>query len=201
MSILVRKIREPLWGDCKDIKSNNFVRCYLRGHKYNSNADAITRCMNTFENTLSCWEIEDINHIRDAILALITGSKQGSLSSITYVLIPKDKVLKQGLKIVDSINDADTAALSLKQYHRNIIELDYSALGKIQDLIVDCIRNGNKERKTKNELWTILKEGLQNGMITPSLLEHDFQNAIVERYSELRSLFENNDNKASSSDV
>ena len=137
MSILVRKIREHLWGNAPDVKPQGLLLRVVKGHKYNTNADAITKCLSTDKDSLSCWEIEDESHVDQAILALITGSRQGAISTISYVLLQKQELYKKGLDVQISIPDADTAAESLKPLHRNIVGLNYESLGKVQDLIID----------------------------------------------------------------
>lgn len=189
MSILVRKIRKHLWGDMVDVVPNNLLYRWMKGHKYNSRADAITKCLVTEENQLSCWEIEDKSQIERAILALITGSKQGNIGSIDYILIPSEDLSKYGLKVKVSTDDADTAAESLKKMHRDIVGLDYEKLGKVQDLIIDSLKNGSKERKTQADLWPILRKGIQNGVVNVNNLSEDLRKRIVEKYSDMRSYF------------
>lgn len=139
MSILVRKIRGHLWGNMVDAIPHNILFRLMKGHKYNSRADAITKCIVTDEDRLSCWEIENQDQLELALLALITGKKQGGISSIDYILISSEDLSKNGLSLKKSIEDADTAAESLKILHRNIVDLDYEKLGKVQDLIIDSV--------------------------------------------------------------
>lgn len=189
MSILVRKIRGYLWGNMVDASPNNLLSRLMKGHKYNSRADAITKCIVTEEDKLSCWEIENKDQIESALLALITGKKQGGISSIDYILISSEELSKNGLSIKKSTEDADTAAESLKNLHRNIVDLDYEKLGKVQDIIVDGVKNGSKARKTQADLWPILKKGIMDGIVNTNELSSDLQKKAIDRYPELRQFF------------
>lgn len=161
----------------------------MKGHKYNSRADAITKCIVTDEDKLSCWEIDNTSQLESAILALITGKKQGSISSIDYILISSDELSKYNLSIKNSTEDADTAAESLKFLHRNIVDLDYEKLGKVQDLIIDSVKNGRKERKTQAALWPILKKGIMEGIVNTNELSADLQKKVKDKYPELHQFF------------
>ena len=190
MSILVRKIRDHLWGDALILKSKSIISRLVMGHKYNTKADAITKCLSTEDDKLSCWEIDGENQIEQAILALITGGRQGSISSMSIVLIPKEELLKRGLYVLPSEDDADTAAESLKSLHRNIISLDYESLGRVQDVVIDCIKQKRKRRKTKSELWEILRKGIVDRKVNVNQLSENLQDEIKNKYTDLRYFFE-----------
>jgi hypothetical protein len=162
MPILVRRINRAKWEQIinEDDASD-------------SSADAITNCLKTTNNDLSVWKIETIEQLDDAILALITGGQQTKLSTLHYVLIKEELLLKSGLNIAET--EGDTRVESLKNTHRDITNLTYSRLGIVKNLILDSLENNkNKEMFiTKSKLKSFLNNAIKNGKVNKTDLNKE----------------------------
>ncbi len=146
MSFLVRKINRAKWQN----KIDGDVQ-----------ADAITNCLKTSQNKLSLWHIETEAEIDKAVLAIV--ANQEHLDSIDVVTLEEASLKKDSLKIVES--DGKTPVKSLIHTHRDIIELNFTKLGKVKDLILEKVNNSKSKRYTILQLKTILDGAIQNGLI------------------------------------
>ena len=104
MSFLIRRINRAKW----DILISDDV-----------SADAITSCLKTFQNDLSVWYISNITDIENAILALITGSKQSSLSTLHVIILEEERLICENLDLYNT--DGDTVVKSLISTHRDYV--------------------------------------------------------------------------------
>ncbi|KAA6326225.1 hypothetical protein EZS27_024645 [termite gut metagenome] len=158
MSILVRRISRAKWDNA--VKDDDGL--------FDVDADAITNCLKTTDNTLSVWEIDDESKLDEAILALTTGKKQEQFSKIDFVLIDENMLKDKGLLLVNS--DGDTVINFLIKKHRNISSLSYKKLGIMKDIILYCINNEKHKFKTKREIIQIVKEAIDSGALQKSTL-------------------------------
>jgi hypothetical protein len=156
MPILVRRVQRAKWEQI-DLKDSDDVV-----------ADAITNCLKTFSNELSFWRVETEAEINEAVLALITGSNQESISTMHIVYFPEDLIEANHLLLND--DPGDTVIAELKKSHRNIHLLNYSTLGNVKDIIVDCFRSDRVKTITSLKLRTLLTESIQSGKVDKSNL-------------------------------
>lgn len=161
MPLLIRRISRAKWDKIGD---------------EDVSADAITSCLKTYQNDLSVWRISSEEELNDAILALISGSKQTKLSTLHYVIIDEDLALEKGLSLKET--PGDTVAIDLVDSHRDIEELTYVKLGVVKDLILECIENEKASFMTKKNLKDLLKEAIESGKIqketlNPELIEKE----------------------------
>lgn len=161
MPLLVRRISRAKWGD-------------VSAQDYETSADAITGCLRTSDNTLSTWLIESENEINDAILALITGSRQTEISSMHIIYFDEQMISDKKLNL-DATN-GDTVVESLKSNHRDITGLTFLKLGDVRDIVIDSIQNDRYMNITRTALKKILKEALSKGLINIDDLNPDMQN-------------------------
>ena len=148
MPLLIRRISRAKWE---------------RIGNHDVSADAITSCLKTYQNDLSVWRISSKDELNDAILALITGSKQTKLSTLHYVIIDEDLVFDNGLSLKKT--DGDTVASNLVKNHRDIEQLTYSKLGVVKDLVLKCINSDNASFMTKKNLKDLLRKAINNGKV------------------------------------
>lgn len=180
MSYLIRRINRPKWPDFEskvgeDQKSNWFnLRFWISGPEVQ--ADAITGCLKTTKNTLSVWNVEEISEkeLKNIALALITGSMQLKISAMHVVAIEEEKFIKKGIEVVAS--DGDTIVNDLVKRHKDLSNLTYRKLGIVKEVVVDSIKRNKVRLFTKQELKTILLEGIANGLVdkaklNPKLIE------------------------------
>lgn len=156
MSYVVRKINRAKWPST-EIKVGDI------------SSDAITQCLYTKQNTISFWEIESEDYLIDAVLAIVSQFKH--LDTIDVVMLEKEQIDKS------EINYESTEGVTLleefKDNHIDLIELNYSKLGKLAELISINILNDRYERLTKGDLKRILSKAIQKGRLSKDELYDD----------------------------
>ncbi|MBB1150791.1 hypothetical protein H4K35_11805 [Myroides sp. NP-2] len=161
MPILVRRINRAKWG--QNCNENDLE---------DSSADAITNCLKTNNNDLSVWRIESIDQLENALLALITSKQQSKLSTLHYVLIDEELLKANDLNLSET--PGDTVIESLKDSHRDINNLTYSRLGKMKNIILNCLNEDDKYNFiTKSKLKAFLKKAIADGKIQRDILNSD----------------------------
>lgn len=164
MSYLVRRISRAKWDN------DNFD--YLAND--NPPADAITSCLRTFENELSTWLINDLKELDKAILCLITGSKQENLNALQIIYFEIDEVAAKGLAIENT--QGDTVIEEYRSLHYDIKNLNYTSLGSVKDIILNCLRINNYKIITKKALKDLLNESVNiTKILDKSLLNEKLQ--------------------------
>jgi len=163
MPFLIRRINRAKWEELKEEQPDDV------------SADAITNCLRTFHNDLSVWKIDNEADLEDAILALITGSKQAKLSTLHYVIIDENAVIKNNLDLVDT--DGDTAVKSLVKNHNDISNLTYQKLGIVKNIVIDSIQNEKSSFFSKKQLKAILNNAIERGVLD----KNDLNSELVEK--------------------
>lgn len=151
MPILVRRISRAKWDKIDIMKDDDPV------------ADAITSCLRTYNNTLSTWLIENEEQLDAAILALITGSKVEKLDSFQLIYFNEEMLNSLDLKLEST--EGDTVIDKLKSSHRDISELTYTKIGKVKDVVLDCLKNDRFKSVTKGELKKLLAEAISKDQL------------------------------------
>lgn len=152
MPILVRRISRAKWDKIDIVRDNDPV------------ADAITSCLRTFNNTLSTWLIENEEQLNEAILALITGPKVEKLDSFQIIYFNEKMLHDLGLKLEST--EGDTIIDALKNSHRDISELTYTKIGKVKDVVLDCLKNNRFKSVTKGELKKLLADAISKKQLS-----------------------------------
>ena len=123
-------------------------------------ADAVAD-IRTFKDSLSVWEIESdsADAIDEAILALVTSSKQENFDKIDVVVFSEDDVLSNGLSLEkdDEREDGDTAVSDLRNTHQNIVGLTYESLSIVLKIISDITIRGQRTRRTGKQVEALIK--------------------------------------------
>ena len=164
MPYLVRRISRAKW-DNEDYD-------YL--HNDNPPADAITSCLRTFNNELSTWLIEDVKDLNQAILCLVTGSKQENINTLQLIYFDIEEISRRGL--VFEKTPGDTVINEFQDSHFDIQSLNYDSLGVFKDIVLDCLRNGQCKTITKKTLKEILTDSVnKTKILDKSLLNEKLQ--------------------------
>jgi hypothetical protein len=165
MSLLVRKISRGKWPD-----DNN---CSLE----NIPGDAISD-LRTFNNTLSFWYVTSEDDLKEAIIALASGSKIDTVEKIDIVWVDIQQLLDKDVKIVSS--PGDTAIDDLAETHRDVCNLTYSSLGIVSKIILDSIHKGQYKRMGKTTVKDYLIEALNTGRINKNKCKHELFSLLEE---------------------
>jgi hypothetical protein len=160
MSFIVRRINRAKWEKPMP----------------NVDADAITNCIKTHQNTLSVWEISGIDKLDEAILALVSGSKQTHLSTLNIIHFEENVLLQNSIEYIKDSATADTIIDDLKQSHIDIVNLTYTSLGNVGNIIQDCINNAKVATISKRTILQLLAKATIEQRFDINNMHEDFIN-------------------------
>ena len=147
MGLLVRKISRAKWVH-EGIKKLETIE-----------SDAITACLKTSENTLSLWEIDSIDNLEEAALWILSG--QNRPDKFDLVVFNREEL--DDLEL--DRTEGQTFIKDASENHIDIINLNYSKLGQVAQLISKHIINGRVHQFTRKKLIELLKEAELNNML------------------------------------
>ena len=141
-------------------------------------ADAVAD-IRTFNDGLSIWEIESNSEesINEAVLALVTSSKQEKFDKIDVVVFSEDDITSKGLSFES--NDGDTAVYDLRNTHQNIVGLTYESLSSVLEIISDITIKAQHTRRTAKQVETLIKNNFTR-INLDSFVHEDIRNRINE---------------------
>lgn len=162
MSILVRKVTKSKW------LQNNI------SEGESPSADAITTDLRTTKNSLSVWEIESIDMLEDAVLAIVSAGDH--LDTIDVILFDSDDFSCSRLEVRKT--DVPIPFKDFIKQHRDIVNLNYRSLGEVAKLIVKSISsNSGICRFSRGKLKKIINSGLSEGKVQSDAMNH----AIIDK--------------------
>lgn len=156
MSLLVRKIDRAKWEQT-DIRNGADV-----------SADAITGDLRTTANTLTVWEIESLDDLEEAVLAIVSAGTH--LESIDVVAIRADALVASVAELEYPAGQEFTPVDDLNRTHRNLAHLSYLKLGTVARSVVDVLGQDGVRRYTEGNLKGILKAAISKGRLNPDRL-------------------------------
>jgi len=167
MNKFIRKVTKAKWNNqlSEDSNLNSII-----------SADAITGCLRTKSNTLSIWNVDDVD---DAILAL--ASVNDSIVPIDYIVIDDEFFHKTGVTIKNVIAESNPVE-SLREKHFDIINLDYNSLGLISKEIANGIileKNKYISRCNATNVKKILKDAISTKRIKLEELNSNLQSKLL----------------------
>jgi hypothetical protein len=166
MVFLVRKIDGAKWRQ-NDIENGS-----------EASADAITgSSLRTLSNALSVWMIHDETEasINEAFLAI--GSFSDHMDTFEIALLPETQLTHAGLSIVET--DGETLIGDLVKTHRDIVDLNYSKIGSLKNIIIDSFREGRVKKIRRQQLKTLLEGAIRSGRIQKDALKDDVKKNIT----------------------
>lgn len=173
MSFLIRKITKSKWKNSNDPEGLE----ELEINKLSS--DAITSCLRTSKNSLSFWEVSDINDestlennidLKNVILALLTSPKSEDVNALDIVYFEKNEELLKENGISLDKTDGDTIDDNLKSLHIDLCNLNHKSLTFIANKMCSCLNQNHHKRFTKKSLKDLLKDHVRiNKELLPKL--------------------------------
>jgi len=135
---------------------NYYIRKYWNSkwHQYDEDtparisADAITNCLKTQNNTLSLWQISDIDKIDDEGGLALIGTLQ-SIATIDTIIFTEEEFESLGFELKNS--EGKTAVLGLKNTHSDIINLDIFSLTEFSKYLYKKLHDEEEKRKQIKE--------------------------------------------------
>ncbi|GAB6395526.1 MAG: hypothetical protein MdMp024_1838 [Bacteroidales bacterium] len=137
-------------------------------------ADAITNCLNTKQNKLSVWRINNESELKEAVLAIVSG--QDHLETIDVVMLDDDYFVEH--RISAEAIDGRTPVEDLKHTHRNLCSLNLLTLGMVAEHVVENIKNDKLKRFTRAQLKDIITDAVTKKRLNFSDLKEDIQKKI-----------------------
>lgn len=123
MAFLVRSINRAKWNKNNKPTLNEVA------------ADAITNCMETRLNTLSVWEINDMDELEDAVVAIASNSD--SAEKMHFIWIEEKTLHDNGILLEQK--DGITGLANFSQRHFDMEKLDYGKLGILATHTINAI--------------------------------------------------------------
>ncbi len=160
--LLVRKIDRANWEE------------HLVHQETDTPGDAITRCIGTKENTLSLWQIESIDKLEEAALAIIGSHDRPETFDV--VAINYTDIVDKGLTFIS--NEGTTRVNDLNNTHRDIIDITYQKLGRLASLIYDSLHQDMVRRYEIDRQGEVLYEAIQAGRLTMDTLSKPFRKLV-----------------------
>lgn len=162
MSYLVRKITRTKW------------LVELADNPYDIPADTITGDLKSTRNTLSVWEVQQENDLKQAVLALASAGDR--LDTIDIVWIPKDEI--QDKNIDCDYTPGLTPIKSLQNTHIDLSDMNYRKLGLLAESIINNISIQRIKRYTKGDLKRLFNTAIQDGMFSKTDLPEKIQEKL-----------------------
>lgn len=161
MAFLIRKIDMPCWEIMEQASPVN--------------ADAITRCLRTKDNTLSVWRVEAKELITDGLLAI--ASSQDHLRKIDIVVLDEQSLIDGDISIANV--PGNSPCEELNDLHRDLAELTVHSLDVISSVVANEIRNKeNLHSYTIASLKALLESAVNSGRIEPGSLKPDVRKKL-----------------------
>jgi hypothetical protein len=161
MSFLVRKITRAKWDVSDEVGPIN--------------ADAITQCLKTKDNTLSFWRIDSEENVSEGVLAIVASNE--NLDKIDVVVL--DEALLESKSIFIDATPGRTACVDLVDSHRDLAKLNVLNLAVVSDAIAEQIRNGNAKRYTLTKLRALIIEAIDAGRIDVESLSEGVKRKVL----------------------
>lgn len=141
-------------------------------------SDIITNCLKTSNETLSLWCITDDSEIDDAIIAL--SSNRELIQKLDYIIIPDKYIDTYKLKLKDNSGGSPYGSFNSK--HRDIININYSLLGVISEMILDIINNKDGEivRVYEDQIKEKLKSALNRNILNTNSMNKKLLEKLAE---------------------
>lgn len=145
MALMVRMINKAKW----DLSYNP------------ANADAITNCLKTKNNTLSFWIIDSEAKKDEGVLAIAAANQ--NLDAIDIVVVDSDDFAAKEIKIVAT--SGQTACTDLSETHIDLAELNVRNLEAVSEVIAKQIRDDKVERYNMSRLRGLIEKAIEANRI------------------------------------
>lgn len=161
MAYLVRKIAMGKWCVSDEILPIN--------------ADAITQCLKTDNNTLSVWRIENESDISKGVLAMAANNDY--LSKIDVVIVEESSLSAGCITIAST--PGETPCVDLVHTHRDLADLNVANLAFISDSIAAQIRAKKVHTFTASKVKALLLDAIAAGTLNADLLSESVRGKVL----------------------
>lgn len=137
-------------------------------------ADAITICMKTAGNTLSVWQIDEEEKIKDAVLAIVSGGEH--LDTIDVICMERLELEEKGFRL--QATPGRTPVKELSKQHIDLCDLTYGKLGILAELTVQVFKEERVVRYTVGNLKKLINEAINLGRLQKNDLNESLRDKI-----------------------
>lgn len=134
--------------------------------------------LRTQNNTLSVWRADSQEDINDAIVAM--SLNRTDVSKIIALLLDEAELSVMQIGFSDTQpGKAPGAIESIKQKHRDLVEIDYKRLGILSDYMLRIVHDKTKRVElTKPELKKLLEQYKEGHKIVLDEMNNDLRNKL-----------------------
>ncbi|MBI3909964.1 MAG: hypothetical protein HY320_03410 [Armatimonadetes bacterium] len=116
--------------------------------------------LNTAENALSVWHIDDDQANLRRVAAALAGTRQ-AISNLDYLLVDTRVIRDLGIEIEPNLGfSADPEANA--NWHRDLVKLSATQLAKLATV---ALKHGERARIPQKDVRTLLAEGRRAGQL------------------------------------
>lgn len=144
-------------------------------------ADILRQELGTTDNALSFWKCDSLERLKDTIKAILL-STTGIKTSQFFIL--SDKVVdKYGLKM-DDTQPGKTGYKGFERLHINMIELTYSKIGTVLQMLNEVFKDSNCTPKLeKEEVKAYILEVIKSDLLNTDGLQDPLKKDIDKYFS------------------
>ena len=134
--------------------------------------------LRTQNNTLSVWRADSQEDINDAIVAM--SLNRTDVSKMIALLLDEAELSAMQIDFSDAQpGKAPGAIESIKQKHRDLVEIDYKRLGSLSDYMLRIVHDKTKRVElTKPELKKLLEQYKEGHKIVLDEMNNDLRNKL-----------------------
>lgn len=159
MTLMVRMVNKAKW----DMSFNP------------ANADAITLCLKTKNNTLSFWVVESEKTVDEGVLAIASANQ--NLDSLDIVVIDSGEFEAHEIKIIETAGQ--TACADLVSSHRDLAELDVRDLEAVSNVIAAKMRDNKVVRYNMSRIRGLIEDAIRAKRIDPENLHEGIRKKLT----------------------
>ncbi|HHJ1298909.1 TPA: hypothetical protein ABHN85_17530 [Pseudomonas sp. H2] len=159
MTLMVRMVNKAKWNMSFDP----------------ANADAITVCLKTKNNTLSFWTVESEKAVDEGVLAIASANQ--NLDSLDIVVIDSGEFEAHEIKIIET--DGKTACADLVKSHRDLAELDVRDLEAVSNVIAKKMRENKVVRYNMSRIRDLIEDAIRAKRIDPEKLHEGIRKKLT----------------------
>ena len=140
-------------------------------------ADAITGCLRTNDNSMSVWRVASETDLDDVALALIAVNGRDMAESIDIVTISEEYITEQSVK--KSPAEGNTLVEDMAGKHVDLTHLSYLNLGCIAEHIRERIAKSACRRYDKVGQLALLRKAIDANRLDPARLHKNIRQALT----------------------
>ena len=137
-------------------------------------ADTVVAELETDNNCLSVWKIENEEDLEDAFIAL--GSNCEHFCTLSAVSINQEDLVNISISEEEGVSPT----VGINEKHRNMCNLSFYSLGTVIESILLGINNGKYIRKTKAVMKKLLLDAYKKNKLDMTLVSSSLKEEIME---------------------